>query len=84
MAPAPPPSAGPLQAVAPVELVVDSILCAAAVAVDMKPLDIRPALAAAFHRTQQLGIPIEAVAKLLMAEHRPDPMADAKAAKAKK
>ena len=49
-------------------LVVDSILCAAAIAMDMKPLEIRPALAAAFRRTRQLGIPIEAVERALTGE----------------
>jgi hypothetical protein len=81
----PPPAPAPVvQTFGPAELVVDTIVCAAAVAVDMKPLEIRPALAAAFHRTRQLGIPIEAVERLLMADYRPDPMADARAAKPKK
>jgi hypothetical protein len=51
---------------------------------DMKPLEIRPALAAAFRRTRQLGIPIEAVERALTGELRPDGPVDAKAGKAKK
>ncbi len=67
--PAPPPVP---QTFGPAELVVDSILCAAAIAMDMKPLEIRPALAAAFRRTRQLGIPIEAVERALTGEALPD------------
>jgi transcriptional regulator with XRE-family HTH domain len=81
--PAPPAPAMPPpvpQTFGPVELVVDSILCAAAVAMDMKPLEIRPALVAAFRRTRQLGIPAEAVDKALSGEVG----GERKAAKAKK
>jgi hypothetical protein len=70
----PVPPAPPLapQTFGPAELVVDSILCAAAIAMDMKPLEIRPALVAAFRRTRQLGIPIEAVERALTGEAPPD------------
>jgi transcriptional regulator with XRE-family HTH domain len=73
------------QSVVPTDLVIDSILCAAAIAIDMKPLEIRPALAAAFRRARQLGIALEVVEKALTGEFRPDPLAgEAKPAKGKK
>jgi hypothetical protein len=67
-----------------VELVIDSVVCAAAVAMDMKPLEIRPALAAAFRRARQLGIPTEALDRALSGEVKPDVGVEGKAVKAKK
>jgi hypothetical protein len=69
----------------PTALVMDSILCAAAIAIDMKPLDVRPALAAAFRRTRQLGFTLEDVEAALSGDFRPDPLAaEAKPGKGKK
>jgi transcriptional regulator with XRE-family HTH domain len=83
-APPPPPPPPVPQTFGPAELVVDSILCAAAIAMDMKPLEIRPALAAAFRRSRQLGIPIEAVERALTGEVRPDGPVDAMSGKPNK
>jgi transcriptional regulator with XRE-family HTH domain len=48
-----------------VDLIIDSVLCAAAVAVDMKPLELRPALLAAFKRARMLKLSLEAVESAL-------------------
>jgi hypothetical protein len=67
-APPPPAPRPPPPPLPPIEYVIDSVVCAAAVAMDMKPPDIRPALVAAFTRVRQLGLTAEAVEKALVAE----------------
>jgi hypothetical protein len=61
----PPPPAAPPPLPAPPQpalgSVVDSIVCAAAEAVDLSPGAIRPALVAAFARARELGLGVEAV-----------------------
>jgi hypothetical protein len=52
--PAPPPPP-------PSDLVVDSLVCAAAEAVELMPAAVRPALLAAFTRARLLGLTVEAV-----------------------
>jgi len=49
----------------PVEDIVDSIVCAAADAMNALPRDVRPALLAAFTRARRLGLGIETVEKAL-------------------
>ena len=66
--PAPPPvvaSAPGVPSPPPVEDVVDSIVCAAADAMNVLPRDVRPALLAAFTRARRLGLGIEAVESAL-------------------
>jgi hypothetical protein len=57
VAPAPPPP--------PIEDIVDSIVCAAADAMNAHPRDVRPALLAAFTRARRLGLGVETVEKAL-------------------
>jgi hypothetical protein len=61
-APAPPPPPKPLP---PVSLLVDSIVCAAADALETKPAAVRAALSAAFGRAQQMGIGVDEVVAAL-------------------
>jgi hypothetical protein len=67
--PAPPPvvASAPVRVPPPppVEDVVDSIVCAAADAMNVLPRDVRPALLAAFTRARRLGLGIEAVESAL-------------------
>jgi hypothetical protein len=59
-----------------VEHLLDSVVCAAAIAMDAKPLDVRPALAAALTRLRELGLSLEDAERALVG--------DAKGGKAKK
>jgi hypothetical protein len=62
VAPQPAPPAPPVAPPAPpVEDVVDSIVCAAADAMNALPRDVRPALIAAFARTRRLGLDLQTV-----------------------
>ncbi len=49
----------------PIEDIVDSIVCAAADAMNALPRDVRPALLAAFTRARRLGLGMETVEKAL-------------------
>ncbi len=60
-APAPPPPLPPL----PTSTLVDSIVCVAADAIGVPPSAIRPALAAAFRRAQEVRLDLGAVADSL-------------------
>jgi hypothetical protein len=62
--PAPPPPAPP-PPLPPPEDVVDSVVCAAAEAIDVMPRTIRPALLAAFRRARRLGLDVATVEKAL-------------------
>jgi hypothetical protein len=70
--PPPAPALPPTEATfsPPRDRVVDSIVCAAADAMDMLPRQIRPALLAAFTRARELGIAIEDVESALAAPGR--------------
>jgi hypothetical protein len=57
------PSAPPF--VPPADRVADSVLCAAAEAMDVSPRAIRPAIHAAFTRARELGLTVEAMEKAL-------------------
>jgi hypothetical protein len=59
--PAPPAPAPPSAPRFAAEDVVDSIVCAAADAMDVKPAAVRPALLAAFRRARRLGLAVQAV-----------------------
>jgi len=61
-----PPATSAKPPAVPLELVIDSVLCAAAIAVDMKPLEIKPGIIAAFRRARQLGLDLEAAEKALV------------------
>jgi hypothetical protein len=63
----------------PVPLLVDSVLCAAAAALDVAPKAVRPALVAAFQRAREMRLSVEAVDLAL----RPPPAPPVKVAKAK-
>jgi transcriptional regulator with XRE-family HTH domain len=68
VAPAPPPAppqAAPPPPPPPVESVVDSMVCAAAEAIDVMPRVVRPALLAAFTRARELQLSVEAVERAL-------------------
>jgi hypothetical protein len=67
--PAPPPAAAapPPPPPDPVHI-VDTVVCAAAEAVDMKPPQIRPALIAAFRRARLAGLSVEAIDEALSAK----------------
>lgn len=71
-APPPAPALPPPEATfsPPRDRVVDSIVCAAADAMDMLPRQIRPALLAAFTRARELGIAIGDVESALAAPER--------------
>jgi hypothetical protein len=64
-APAPAPVVVPAAPLPPVEDIVDSIVCAAADAMNALPRDVRPALLAAFTRARRLGLGTETVEKAL-------------------
>jgi transcriptional regulator with XRE-family HTH domain len=57
------PSAPPPVAPPPIESIVDSIVCAAAEAIDVLPRAVRPALVAAFARARELQLTVEVVEK---------------------
>ena len=63
--PAPAPAVAVAATPPPVEDIVDSIVCAAADAMNVLPRDVRPALLAAFTRARRLGLAIEAVESAL-------------------
>jgi len=60
---APPAAPAPPDAPVPIENIVDSVVCAAAEAMDALPRAIRPALMAAFARARELHLSIEDVEK---------------------
>lgn len=62
--PTPPPAPPPPPRPAP-EVMIDSVVCAAAEAIDVVPRDIRPALRAAFARARMLGMSIEEAERAL-------------------
>ena len=64
--PSPPPLPAP-----PVASVVDSLVCAAAEAMDIVPRAVRPALLAAFTRARELQLTFEAVEKALQGKPAP-------------
>ena len=47
--------------------IIDSVVCAAAEAMDVMPRAIRPALLAAFTRAQEIGLSVDTVVKVLRA-----------------
>jgi transcriptional regulator with XRE-family HTH domain len=69
----PPPPPPPAPPAPPVEDIVDSIVCAAADAMNVLPRDVRPALLAAFTRTRRLGLGVEVVERALAATKPPSP-----------
>ncbi len=69
-APAPPPPPRPLP---PIPLLVESVVCAAADALETKPAAVRDALTAAFVRAQKMGLSVEEVVRALCP--RPEPTA---------
>ncbi len=66
-APAAPSAVTPAAPLPLVEDVVDSIVCAAADAMNVLPRDVRPALLAAFARARRLGLAVETVEGALAA-----------------
>jgi hypothetical protein len=63
-APPPPPKpVGP-----PIDYAVDSLVCVAAAAMDIKPAALRPGLAAAFTFARQFGLSVEVVEQALVGE----------------
>jgi DNA-binding XRE family transcriptional regulator len=72
MPPAPAaPATAPAAATVDSDLAVESVIGAAADAAELSPRAIRPAVAAAFARAQELGLSIEAVIRLLGAGQGP-------------
>jgi transcriptional regulator with XRE-family HTH domain len=63
--PAAPPSSAPLPAPLPTELLVDSVVCAAADALEAAPITLRGALYAAFRRARELRLSVDDVEKAL-------------------
>jgi transcriptional regulator with XRE-family HTH domain len=61
----------PPEAPAPIENIVDSVVCAAAEAMDALPRAIRPALMAAFARARELHLSIEDVERGLKRKSPP-------------
>jgi hypothetical protein len=84
--PAPPPPPPP-RTLPPIPLMVESVVCAAADALETKPAAVRDALSAAFVRAKRMGLSVEEVVAALAPA--PDPSAPAatdaksKAARAK-
>ncbi len=62
-----PPTPGP-----EVAHVVDSIVCAAAEAIDLSPRAVRSALSAAFTRARRLGLSLDVVEETLRAPQKPE------------
>lgn len=69
LAPPPPPANAPPPP--PVASIVDSVVCAAAEAIDVVPRAVRPALLAAFSRARELQLTIEVVEKALLGKPAP-------------
>jgi hypothetical protein len=63
-APAPPPPPPP-RPLPPIPLLVESVVCAAADALETKPAAVRDALTAAFVRAQKMGLSVEEVVRAL-------------------
>jgi hypothetical protein len=63
-APAPPPPPPP-RALPPIPLMVESVVCAAADALETKPAAVRDALSAAFGRAKKMGLSVDEVVAAL-------------------
>jgi transcriptional regulator with XRE-family HTH domain len=75
----------PPPAVPPKEAIADSVVCAAADAMQRLPSDLRPALLAAFSRAAVLGLGVDDVVQALRAQLAPPPPAQSReTAKAQK
>ncbi len=60
------PPAPPLPPPPPLpDAVVDSVVCAAAEAMQMMPRDVRPGLLAAFAKAREIGLPVDRVERVL-------------------
>ena len=68
--PAPPPPPPP-RALPPIAAMVESVVCAAADALETKPATVRSALAAAFGRAQTMGLSVQEVVDALSPKPTP-------------